>query len=72
MRVIVVVAVLIVLALSGCLRTKFDLCTESPPNPECAFLDAGRDAGADGSSDGGPTDGGVDAPAPVDAAADGG
>ena len=33
------------LVLSGCLRTAFNRCTEIPPHPECAFLDAGVDAG---------------------------
>ena len=36
---------------SGCLRTRFDLCAEQPPHPDCLAIDgaidaAGLDAGA--------------------------
>lgn len=59
------------LALSGCLRISFDRCTEVPPHPECAALDAGRDAAADaGVPEDAPGDVGGDAP--DDAGADDG
>ncbi len=45
---------------SGCLRRRFDLCTETPPHPECPSTDAGADAASP--PDGGPVDdGGPDA-----------
>lgn len=55
------------LALPGCLRTKFDLCVQDPPDPNCAYLDAGTDTGASdagadaGAADAGAADAGADA-----------
>ena len=49
--------VLVVGALaSGCLRNKFDLCAQDPPDPNCAYLDAtaidgGVDAALDATTD---------------------
>jgi len=58
MRAPLALALALALALPGCLRTKFDHCTESPPNAECPdsgvtfFDDAGTDAGpADATTD---------------------
>lgn len=45
---------------SGCLRTKFDLCAQLPPDPNCAYLDGGADAGVVPSDAG--TDAAADAP----------
>lgn len=49
MRALLAIVVLVLaLAASGCLRTKFDLCAQDPPDPQCGYLDAGTDApGAD-------------------------
>jgi hypothetical protein len=51
-RALVGLAVVLSLALGGCLRNRYDLCDREDPHPEC---DAGRDSGA---SDGGPGDAG--------------
>jgi hypothetical protein len=53
MRALVLaLAALSALCASGCLRTKFDLCATDPPDPQCAYLDAGADApGDDAGSD---------------------
>ena len=59
MRALLVVTITGALA-SGCLRTKFDLCLESPPDPQCGYLDAGFDAaGTDAGSDAAQTDAGA-------------
>jgi hypothetical protein len=51
------------LCVPGCLRTRIDLCAQVPPHPECAYLDAGRDApGTDAPADAPSSDAGeVDA-----------
>lgn len=60
--------IVIALFFSGCLRVSFDRCTEAPPHPECAALDAGRDAGAlDAAADGAASD----APLPSDGPSEG-
>jgi hypothetical protein len=50
-----VLALALALALTpGCLRNKFDLCAQDPPDPNCAYLDAqdaSGDAGIDAPSD---------------------
>jgi hypothetical protein len=46
-----VVAVVIGMLASGCLRNKFDLCAQLPPDPNCAYLDASTDASADAGLD---------------------
>jgi len=58
MRALLFVFVVGALA-SGCLRNKFDLCAQSPPDPNCAYLDAQTvgDAGTDANSDDAGTDG---------------
>jgi hypothetical protein len=43
MRALLFVVVIGALA-SGCLRNKFDLCAQDPPDPNCAYLDASNDA----------------------------
>lgn len=58
---------LVALALTGCLRTRVDLCAQVPPHPECAILDAGRDAPVTDA----PADGPVADDAPADAGVDG-
>lgn len=66
MRALVLMLVMGALA-SGCLRTRFDLCAQDPPDPACAYLDAGdvRDAGIDGGADAGSvSDAGSDADVP--------
>ena len=61
MRAIVFVLVVGALA-SGCLRNKFDLCTRTPPDPNCAYLDAQTvsDAGTDAGADAGANDAGTE------------
>lgn len=69
-------ALVLAIALSGCLRNAYNRCTEDPPHRECGILDSGVDTGvrADAPADaptadaGAPVDGGVatDAPAPTD------
>ena len=69
MRALLLLAITGALA-SGCLRSKFDLCLESPPDPQCGYLDAGFDgAEADAGSDAAGTDAGSDA-AGTDAGSD--
>ena len=59
MRALLLLAITGALA-SGCLRSKFDLCLESPPDPQCGYLDAGFDAaGTDAGSDAAQTDAGA-------------
>ncbi len=60
-RAMVGLSIALALFAAGCLRTKFDLCAQDPPDPQCAYLDAGADApvsdaGADASLDGTSTD----------------
>lgn len=57
-------ALVVGLAVPGCLRTRIDRCAEIPPHPECAALDAGRDAPADA-----PVDDAVPADSPTEDAA---
>jgi hypothetical protein len=58
-------ALVLALSLTGCLRTKFDLCIQTPPDPSCAYLDASNDGGSDAATvDAAPSpDGGLDASA---------
>ena len=44
-----ILAALLTIALSGCVRIDFNLCDDDPPHPEC--LDAGTDAAVDGALD---------------------
>lgn len=61
MRALLALVVLtLALGASGCLRTKFDLCAQDPPDPQCGYLDAGTDAhGDDAGQDAGSEDTGV-------------
>jgi hypothetical protein len=57
------IAMMLVLT-PGCLRTKFDLCAQDPPDPNCAYLDAQNasgDAGVDAAVDVGADVGAMDA-----------
>ncbi|MFO0687016.1 MAG: hypothetical protein U0234_33435 [Sandaracinus sp.] len=51
---------------AGCLRTKFDLCTQATPDPACS-VDGGDTGVADAGTDGGTT---TDAGASIDAGVD--
>jgi hypothetical protein len=48
------IALVLALGLSGCLRTHFDRCDDEPPHPDCAHIDGAirDDASMDASNDG--------------------
>ena len=56
---IALLALAIVLALSGCLRNEFDLCEAADPHPECDAGPPPQDAGPGASDAGGSEDAGM-------------